>query len=56
MDIPTDPSALLKEVSDKLKEEQEKAGLGNADVLVQKLDEIKKKAQEGPGDVTDKLK
>jgi len=55
MSIP-DPKALLGEVSGELKEAQEKAGLGNADAVVAKLEEIKNKAKEGPGDLVDKIK
>lgn len=50
-----DPKAAITEISDKLKEKAEKAGLGGADAFVDKLEGIKEAAKKGPGDILEKI-
>lgn len=50
-----DPSAVVKEVADELKEKAEEAGIDAADAFIDTLEGIKDKAKEGAGDIAGKV-
>jgi len=57
MNIPgADPAAAIKEISDKMKADAEESGMGAVDAFIDKLEDLKEKAQEGPGEMMEKIK
>jgi len=56
MNIPgADPAAAIKEIADKMKADAEEAGMGAADAFIDKLEDLKDKAQEGPDEMMNKI-
>jgi len=51
-----DPAAAVKAIADKLKENVAESGMDKADAFVDKLEELKEKAKNGPGEIMDKVK
>jgi len=49
MDMPTDPAAALKEISQQVQEKFDEAGMGKVEEFMDMMDDVMAKARDGPG-------